>query len=136
MKKLKKNENSKSWNTYYELAGSCACGICSCSCTSTSDASLTGMRSKPINEASYRSSINAMWKYAYTMPRIIMTHTGYYINSDDKKEIYIKESESQIENLYEEIQGENRLTKFYKNSRKDIQKMGRSIIRELQENLG
>lgn len=65
-----------------------------------------------------------------------MTHTGYYINSDDKKEIYIKESESQIENLYEEIQGENRLTKFYKNSRKDIQKMGRSIIRELQENLG
>lgn len=27
MKKLKKNENSKSWNTYYELAGSCACGI-------------------------------------------------------------------------------------------------------------
>lgn len=77
-----------------------------------------------------------MWKYAYTMPRIIMTHTGYYINSDDKKEIYIKESESQIENLYEEIQGENRLTKFYKNSRKDIQKMGRSIIRELQENLG
>ena len=40
MKKLKKNENSKSWNTYYELAGSCACGICSCSCTSTSDASL------------------------------------------------------------------------------------------------
>lgn len=25
MKKLKKNENSKSWNTYYELAGSCAC---------------------------------------------------------------------------------------------------------------
>jgi len=43
MKKLKKNENSKSWNTYYELAGSCACGICSCSCTSTSDASLTGM---------------------------------------------------------------------------------------------
>ena len=77
-----------------------------------------------------------MWKYAYTMPRIIMTHTRYYINSDDKKEIYIKESESQIENLYEEIQGENRLTKFYKNSRKDIQKMGRSIIRELQENLG
>ncbi len=23
MKKLKKNENSKSWNTYYELAGTC-----------------------------------------------------------------------------------------------------------------
>lgn len=61
MKKLKKNENSKSWNTYYELAGSCACGICSCSSTSTSDASLTGMRSKPINEASYRSSINAIY---------------------------------------------------------------------------
>lgn len=61
MKKLKKNVNSKSWNTYYELAGSCACGICSCSCTSTSDASLTGMRSKPINEASYRSSINAIY---------------------------------------------------------------------------
>lgn len=61
MKKLKKNENSKSWNTYYELAGSCACGICSCSCTSTSDVSLTGMRSKPINEASYRSSINAIY---------------------------------------------------------------------------
>lgn len=27
MKKLKKNENSKSWNTYYELAGSCAWNI-------------------------------------------------------------------------------------------------------------
>lgn len=50
MKKLKKNENSKSWNTYYELAGSCACGICSCSCTSTSDASLTGMRSNQLTK--------------------------------------------------------------------------------------
>ncbi len=59
------------------------------------------------------------------MPRIIMTHTGYYINSDDKKEIYIKEYESQIENLYEEIQGENRLTKFYKKQQKRYSKNGK-----------